>query len=159
MIEKIDKEKISSYIVGTPTALENITNKINEIIECLNNKEKTYISAKTNATIKMTNAEKYLKDENYKKILWYDFKNWYSKTKCNCPYGIAFAEFMEQQIKPSLTEDEKVILKNIDKIFEYIGRTKNGTLFLRVEMFGKTDDRAFHFFNHLFQFIKERRRI
>lgn len=55
MIEKIDKEKISSYIVEMPTSLENITNKINEIIDYLNDTSKTtkrtYMSTNTGAII------------------------------------------------------------------------------------------------------------
>lgn len=100
----------------------------------------------------MTNKDKFLRDgvsvEEYCKAIDNYIKgNGYS--------GRISKEFLNAPVQPILTKDEKVILRNIDKIFEYIGRTKNGTLFLRIEMFSKIDDRAFHFYNHLFQFIKE----
>jgi hypothetical protein len=101
----------------------------------------------------ITNAEKYLKNENYKKTLWYDFKNWCHDTKINCPYGIAFEEFMNQPVKPTLTEDEKAILRNIDKEYKGIGRMKDsGILYLEYK---HTRDMVFdNYFHHLFQFIK-----
>lgn len=40
MIEKISNTEVSPYLVGTPTALENIVTKINEIIDYINDKEK-----------------------------------------------------------------------------------------------------------------------
>lgn len=109
----------------------------------------------------MTNAEKYLKDENYKKTLWYDFKDWYNNTKINCPYGIAFEEFMDSSVKPQLTEDERVILRNIQSPFKWIRRTSSGELQISdTEGLERTQwIIQLSCFPHLFQFIKERRRI
>jgi hypothetical protein len=58
--------------------------------------------------------------------------------------------------KPTLTEDERVILRNI-KNNKAIGRDKDNCLY-----FGSKGDGRFFInstFGHLFQFIKERRRI
>ena len=100
----------------------------------------------------MTNAEKYLKNENYKKTLWYDFKNWYNSIKCTCAYGVAFEMFMNEQIKITLTEDEKIILKNVNGKMKTISRDKDGYLMLHTEL--HVSDYDFFGYNHLFQFIK-----
>ena len=70
--------------------------------------------------------------------------------------SVAIYEFFIDTAKPTLTEDERVILRNIDiKAFEKIGRDKTGHLYLWWE-----DNRyLFRGYNHLFQFIKERRRV
>ncbi|MBO7695811.1 MAG: hypothetical protein J6T10_24535 [Methanobrevibacter sp.] len=70
MIDKINKTEISPYLVGTPTAVRKLANKINEIIDYLNEQERinsyrvnwahqdsitttkrTYMSTKTGAII------------------------------------------------------------------------------------------------------------
>lgn len=64
--------------------------------------------------------------------------------------------------KPKLTEDEKVILRNIDKTFEWIARDNDGSLFAYEDKPLKTDDYGWDsincmslgLFNHLFQFVK-----
>lgn len=64
--------------------------------------------------------------------------------------------------KPVLTDDEKVILRNIDKAFRYIARDKDGDLYIYIEKTTKskachwnpTGCRCFVAYNHLFQFIK-----
>ena len=62
--------------------------------------------------------------------------------------------------KPKLTEDEKVILKNLPKEYKWIARDKSGLIFLCSKKPSKCDyswigynDIAFPFY-HLFQFIK-----
>ena len=66
--------------------------------------------------------------------------------------------------KPTLTEDERVILRNIPtKYWQKICRDNYGVLEIR----GENEEIDFHTdnisdfdeYNHLFQFIKERRRI
>ena len=66
----------------------------------------------------------------------------------------------ERKEKPKLTEDEKVILRNIPKQYEWIARDKNGLIFLYIN---KPVKRNFWFddcgtisfpFDHLFQFIQ-----
>lgn len=64
--------------------------------------------------------------------------------------------------KPKLTEDEKVILKNIDKEFKWIARDNDGSLFAHKDKPLKTDDYGWDsidcmslgLFNHLFNFVK-----
>ena len=105
----------------------------------------------------MTNAEKYLKDgtdigELAKEInsyisLWGSFDT---------------RSFFEEQAEPTLTEDERVILKNIDEtVFTHIGRDPRSSiydLYLRGERTRcvEIDDILKP---DLFTFIKERRRI
>ena len=67
----------------------------------------------------------------------------------------------ERKEEPKLTEDEKVILKNIDKCVKYIARNMDGSLFVYDDKPVKTRDYwdcEFHIyyfpFDHLFQFIK-----
>lgn len=75
-------------------------------------------------------------------------------------------EWLEQEYKPpiTLTDDEKTILKNVDKQYEWIARQKSGGLILykdnpiKSEALGNwlnTEEFSFfQHFNHLFQFIK-----
>lgn len=103
----------------------------------------------------MTNGDKYLKDgvdveELAAKIIEYgvfgDTATWKQ----------AIIEFMNKQVKPTLTEDEKVILRNVDKEMTMIRRCVNGDL----DVFDNEGIFLYlHIFNHLFQFIKPRRRI
>ena len=65
----------------------------------------------------------------------------------------------DEQTKPTLTEDERVILRNI-KDYTHIKRIKDGHIMLTKQ----TEKHILNFdfiepLNHLFQFIKERRRI
>ena len=66
----------------------------------------------------------------------------------------------ERKPKPQLTEDEKIILRNLPKKYKYIARDKNGLIFLFSKKPSKCDyswigynDIAFPYY-HLFQFIK-----
>ena len=73
-------------------------------------------------------------------------------------------ERKEPKEKPKLTEDEKVILRNIDKEYKWIARDDDGLLCVYKEKPTKDDydgwnDSAFSFaslwaFDNLFQFIK-----
>lgn len=110
----------------------------------------------------MTNAEKYLKDGvdveelsngivmfEVKEIGWQIAENEKDRIK----------RFFEQSLKPTLTEDEKVILRNI-KPYTHIRRTDNGEL--RIYYYTTetlTSGHSMSEYNHLFQFIKPRRRI
>lgn len=107
----------------------------------------------------MTNAEKYLKDGETGNFVQ-AFSCWY--------YGITrelenadkmLVQFLKEQARPTLTEDERVILRNLnEQIWEKIGRDKYGTLSLKTRT--KDDENFFNgCYGHLFQFIKERRRI
>jgi len=57
----------------------------------------------------------------------------------------------ERKPKPELTEDERVILRNLHEEYKHIKRNEMGNLYIGVDYFGMYDN--------LFQFIKERRRI
>lgn len=110
----------------------------------------------------MTNAEKFLKDgvdiENFTNSLCGFVENWELRN------GIK--NFLKKEAKPTLTEDERVILRNLryeKGAYEYtkIGRTDldsegNCDLILI-----DSDDESVWWgeYGHLFQFIKERRRI
>ena len=104
----------------------------------------------------MTNAEKYLKDnvsvEEFIEALTYELSGWDNKTYS---YGMedTIRNALNKPITPTLTEDERVILRNINE--EKIGRLENGNLYISYGMHNK----YIPFFNHLFQFIKVRRRI
>ena len=100
----------------------------------------------------MTNAEKYLKvsvNEFFKAIInsQIDIGGFYSLQK-----------WLLNEAKPTLTEDERVILNHINVYeFDKIARANNGDLYLHYREDKDTED--FWWCNHLFQFIKERRRI
>lgn len=98
----------------------------------------------------MTNAEKYLKDGVVAKELWKTFQAYYYKNKSKeSDVAKAFRNFFEEETKPTLTADERVILRNINKEAS-IWREK-GKLWIYCEG---------NLFNEdIFQFIKERRRI
>lgn len=94
----------------------------------------------------MTNAEKYLKDGVKEQLI-----------KELSIYGGELDEFFEEQVKPKLTEDERVILRNIknDDYGKYIGR--GGSLSFKLYLRGNDESRAYAIgtlYNHLFQFIK-----
>lgn len=98
----------------------------------------------------MTNTEKYLKDN-------VSVEEFLQAVIEHCSKGTKYSieTFLNEEAKPTLTEDERVILRNIDKHF-YTKIFRNECLFLR----GKhTSDLVFTQYDHLFQFIKERGRI
>ena len=109
----------------------------------------------------MTNAEKYLKEGVDAKEIWHKYQEFLmnnDKTENAC----TFVEFFEEKVQPTLTEDERVILRNIDQtVYQKIGRDKKESIFdlvltgedvrcVEIDDILKPD---------LFQFIKERRRI
>ena len=67
--------------------------------------------------------------------------------------------FFKEQVQPTLTEDERVILRNIDKDYiTKIGKDEIGNIyFYWVNCKQKVPQPWLK--NNLFQFIKERRRI
>lgn len=106
----------------------------------------------------MTNSEKYLKDGVDEKDFLCDYIDFKNDSKLGFDID-SLGLFLQAQATPTLTEDERVILRNLnEQIWEKIGRDKYGTLSLKT----RTEDDE-NFFNgcygHLFQFIKERRRI
>ena len=66
----------------------------------------------------------------------------------------------ERKEKPQLTEDEKVILRNVPKYYKWIARDKNGCLYVYASkpkkgiIMWESDGFPMIPFEHLFQFIK-----
>ncbi|MBO7695807.1 MAG: hypothetical protein J6T10_24515 [Methanobrevibacter sp.] len=112
----------------------------------------------------MTNADKYLRDGVSVEELAKAIYNYYYNDDRKLVESIN--HFFNAPVQPTLTEDEKVILRNIGKIYKYIFRVANNELYLctiKGMRYYDEDDREighdFLCYSHLFQFIKERRRI
>lgn len=110
----------------------------------------------------MTNAEKYLNKEASARELREKLANWifselgyYEGTED--AIDTVIGDFFDTIEKPTLTEDERVILRNIDKAYRYIHR-EYGNLRVSLEDKG-LESESFDMYDNLFQFIKERRRI
>lgn len=115
----------------------------------------------------MTNAEKYLKDgvdiEEFTKDI---FKNAQISTLEFIPVIAekALREYLRKRVKPTLTEDERVILRNLQNV-RYIGRTEGtGYLYATFNTIDNYSNRSDItdidlYFSKMFPFIKERRRI
>lgn len=109
----------------------------------------------------MTNGDKYLKDGVDVEELRKEFEDWYAITRrANTPANY-LVEFLNETVKPTLTEDEKVILRNIKDDYITIARDKAGELFIATERDENSirGHNALEFKHDLFQFIKPRRRI
>lgn len=98
----------------------------------------------------MTNAERYLKNENYTKDFIRDYMIYCERKKQDSVNLESLSSFFREQVQPTLTEEERVILKNIGEDCISLMRV-NGAIFFHTEGKG--------IFPKLFQFIKERRRI
>ena len=115
----------------------------------------------------MTKLEKYFKDDitpNEAYDLLFEFVGYISLLNVDSQderiktYDKVM-NFLNQEVKPTLTEDEKVILRNIDDTKHeglMIKRCKNENL---IVYNGGNWAWQIDIFNHLFQFIKPRRRI
>lgn len=106
----------------------------------------------------MTYADKYLKDgvdvKEFNKEL---FKNCVTGELFNYINTTAVINWLNSEVKPTLSEDEKVILKHINKRFNTIQRNDFGYLIL-TENGCKSIGEAmcsFSFYNDLFQFIEK----
>ena len=116
----------------------------------------------------MTNADKYLKDgvdveEFIRDItdnIGIAIPNLDTERKVSLGfYAHELNKWFETPVKPTLTEDEKVILRNIDDTKHndlVIKRCKNENLIIYN---GGNWAWQIDIFNHLFQFIQPRRRI
>lgn len=108
----------------------------------------------------MTNADKYLRDgvSGIRPLL--DKCREIGAIDSGREYRID--QMLRERAKPTLTEDERVILRNIKSIHNVIGRNRDGNIQLMCKE-PRVKDCIWHInlscYNHLFQFIKERRRI
>lgn len=104
----------------------------------------------------MTNAEKYLKG-----ITPYEFAREYGLYYYNYERGMygspadKIGRFLKAEVKPTLTEDERVILKNMENATHI--KRDNGIKYIDKDEYIRTYYELPY--SHLFQFIKERRRI
>lgn len=104
----------------------------------------------------MTHENKYLKDGVDVGELIEEFMEHYYKSSDTLE--MALLTFFEPPVNPTLTEDEKVILRNIAPKFEYIKRASTERLFI-IALKDNAVKIGFEAFDHLFQFIQPRRRI
>ena len=104
----------------------------------------------------MTNGEKYLK-------AGVSVEEFLEAVIEHCSKGAKYSieTFLNEQIKPTLTEDERVILRNIsNKRYTHIARGEFDGLRLLDKANNNYDvSTSFNMYEKLFQFIKERRRI
>ena len=118
----------------------------------------------------MTNKDKFLKDG----VSEYDFTEFvFNNGNIYCEAGKAdecyikkldLLHLLQQPVKPTLTEDERVILRNVQlrafSSYRVIGKDNHNQLYLADT--SKAIDKFYGFgqyFGHLFKSIKERRRI
>lgn len=108
----------------------------------------------------MTNADKFLREGVVAEELWKKFQEYYYKNKSKeNDVGKAFINFFKQQATPTLTEAERVILENVGKDYQRIERDDECLWVRGVDTDGFMATCYFKCYDHLFQFIKERRRI
>ena len=106
----------------------------------------------------MTNKEKYLKEGVSAEKFANELATYLQKQDKTIGFQYYnICQFLMKPITPTLTEDEKVILRNIGKNFNIIGREENVGLKLKKEE--HSTYYCMDMFSDLFQFIKERRRI
>lgn len=106
----------------------------------------------------MTNKDKFLRDGVSVEEFVNEFHNFCAKQNNNNASSIRPEQFLSRKATPTLTEDEKVILRNMKcfgEIVRTIERDKKGDLLVLSCNFSN----YITMYDHLFQFIKERRRI
>lgn len=104
----------------------------------------------------MTNADKYLKDGVDADKFVGEFNDFVSKFPEESFY-IRLAQFLKYPAKPTLSEDEKVILRHRPLETEYIGKDSLGLYVSQWD--NRTGGYCYWEFSNAFDFIKERRRI
>ncbi len=112
----------------------------------------------------MTNAEKFLKEGVDVKQFAEMIDTAYIKADLDADVCESTINWLNKQVKPTLTEDEKVILRNLQNV-RYIGRTEGtGYLYATFNTIDNYSNRSDItdidlYFSKMFPFIKERRRI
>ena len=116
----------------------------------------------------MTNGDKYLKDGVDVEEIVSAYRSWYIEDKMMLELERKILvekenelrKFLNKEVKPMLTEDEKVILSHINTdIYAKIGRYKNGEIIFRNVNDSYIVLTPYFKFENMFQFIKPRRRI
>lgn len=113
----------------------------------------------------MTNKDKYLKDGVDVEEFICGLRDYLDSHNDNYDTSNLINNYLNKTVKPTLTEDEKVILRNLQQeIYKYIGRDDRGYLYIakrnKNDFSGRGMNLAvYDVFGHLFQFIKPRRRI
>ena len=104
----------------------------------------------------MTNTEKYLKNGvNIQELA--DAFIAFSREQENKSVNACICNFFKMETNPTLTENERIILRNIGERWKFLARDNLNRLYVRTGH--KKDCETICPFDHLFQFIKERRRI
>lgn len=109
----------------------------------------------------MTNADKYLKDGVDIGEFANEILEAYMKGSNNESVFVTTTRFLKSEVKPTLTEDEKAILRNIDKKYKVILRQHNNIWIME----DNDGEKIYHGYcldyyeSNLFKFIEERRRI
>jgi len=101
----------------------------------------------------MTNAEKYLKEGVDINQMATEMVNYFNFPPYEGIGESSIEAFFDKEVKPTLTEDERVILRNIDKKIKYITRDNSGYLYITEKSFSMLA-LPFSIYNHLFQFIE-----
>ena len=109
----------------------------------------------------MINKDKYLKNNVSAEELAREIVKYYFRTSTPINLESTIREFFNKEATPTLTEDERVILKNIDtRRYPTIKRTKIGEIIVISNAKCGDDIMCYLYcYDHLFKFIKERRRI
>jgi len=111
----------------------------------------------------MTNAEKFLKDGVDKEKFCYELARHLNATVGNdearTKEFMAIVDyFLNCLCVPTITEDERVILRNIDPKYEFIGKNDKNFLYIRISAdngnFAERLTGLDFVFPNLFQFIK-----
>lgn len=106
----------------------------------------------------MTNKDKFLRDGVSVEELADTIAEHYDTTDDSFCVSGMIQEFFNAPAKPTLTEDERVILRNLPREWKYINRI-DGRICIKQELEDSTNLGINYLFPDLFQFIKERRRI
>ena len=110
----------------------------------------------------MTNAERFIGDEDLIDTFIEEFVDYAETKDIDFKYHYlkeTLTRFFKASVKPTLTEDERVILRNVGKDYQRIERDDECLWVRGVDADGFMATCYFKCYDHLFQFIKERRRI
>ena len=102
----------------------------------------------------MTNAEKYLKDAEALMELPSKLRDYIDSKHLGYVTATMITDFFVADAKPQLTEDERIILRNVGKDYQRIERDDECLWVRGVDADGFMATCYFKCYDHLFQFIK-----